>query len=162
MIVTCHGDAGGQVSRIDPAGNVNTFATIPPGHEIEGPAVVPDGFGSEGGKIWAGDETGNLIITISNTGVVNTNFASWPGAESVHVIPPNPCSFGTSDGALFSANFANNSITKFTTGDLSGHGGDVLVVSENSASTLLIAFDGTTYTGAYFENPPPLNKRLAC
>jgi cell division septation protein DedD len=151
MIVTCE---DGEVARIDPAGVVTHVATVPAGRELEGPAVVPAGFGPEGGKIWAADETGGNIITISNTGVVNTSIGTWPGAESILVIPPNPCSFGNSDGAMFSANYNANNITKFTTGDLSGLGGNVLVTSEGGQGILLIGFNGTSYTGATFENPP--------
>ncbi|HEY1471859.1 MAG TPA: hypothetical protein VGF61_22665 [Candidatus Acidoferrum sp.] len=71
--------------------------------------LVPAGFGPFGGQIWAADEINGHVIAISNTGVVNTSVLVWPGAESVLVIPPNPCSFGNSDGAMFSANYNVNS-----------------------------------------------------
>jgi len=126
MIVTCE---TGQVARITPTGTVSVIATVPAGHELEGPAVVPDGFGPFGGQIWAADEETGHVIAISNTGVINASLLAWPGAESVLVIPPNPCSFGSSDGAMFSANYNLNNITKFTTSDLAGLCGNVLVTS---------------------------------
>jgi hypothetical protein len=148
MIVTCE---TGQVARVTPLGAVSVITTIPPGHEMEGPAVVPDSFGPFGGQIWAADEETGHVIAISNTGVVNTSVLDWPGAESVLVIPPNPCSFGNSDGAMFAANFNNNLITKFTTADLAGLGGNVLVTSETGAGILLVGFNGTSYTTTPFE-----------
>ena len=153
MIVTCE---TGQVARITPAGGTaNVIATVPGANfELEGPAVVPDGFGPFGGQIWAADEENGHVVAISNTGAVNVSILTWPGAESILVIPPNPCSFGNSNGAMFSANYNLNNITKFTPGDLSGLGGNVLVTSETNAGILLVGFNGTSYTGAFFEDPP--------
>src|SRR6266496_6845342 len=54
MIVTCQ---EGSVFRINGAGTVTQIASLPLpfGGEIEGPAVVPPGFGPHGGKIWVAD-----------------------------------------------------------------------------------------------------------
>src|SRR5437762_5589737 len=60
MIVTCQ---EGNVFRIDGAGTVTPIATLfpPGGGEIEGPAVVPPGFGPHGGEIWVADGDGSAV-----------------------------------------------------------------------------------------------------
>ncbi len=56
MIVTCR---EGSVFRVHGDGTVTPIASLfPPNspNEIEGPAVVPPGFGPHGGEIWVADE----------------------------------------------------------------------------------------------------------
>ena len=61
MIVTCR---EGNVFRVNGAGTVTQIATLfppdPAAHAVEGPAVVPPGFGPHGGEIWIADEKAML------------------------------------------------------------------------------------------------------
>ena len=62
MIVTCR---EGNVFRVHGDGT-DTQIAGPFGIEIEGPAVVPLGFGPHGGEIWVADEDGNAIHAVKN------------------------------------------------------------------------------------------------
>ena len=58
MIVTCR---EGNVFTVHGDGTATQIATLfPPSgeHTVEGPAVVPPGFGPHGGEIWVADEVG--------------------------------------------------------------------------------------------------------
>lgn len=144
MIVTCN---NGNVYRVDPAG-VPTFVAST-GTFLEGPDIPAVTFGPLGGQIWAADENSSTVWAISNGGAV-TPAVSYPTAESVHVIPPNPCSFGSSNGALFSAMFADNQIWSWPPSDLAGLGGNVLVTSESGGGIGLVTFNGTSYVTSTF------------
>jgi hypothetical protein len=167
MIVTCN---NGNVYRVDPAG-VPTFVAAT-GTFLEGPDIPAVTFGPLGGQIWAADENSSTVWAISNAGVVTTA-VSYPTAESVHVIPPNPCSFGNSGGALFSAMFADNQVWSWPPSDLAGLGGNVLVTSESGGGIGLVTFNGTSYVTSTFSGetnqhegsaivdcaiPPPTNR----
>src|SRR4029077_21026769 len=74
MIVTCE---EGDVFRIDnlPGGpHVTHIAFV--NTTIEGPAVVPPGFGPQGGQIWVGAEDDNAVHAIKNDGTVTLNILS--------------------------------------------------------------------------------------
>ena len=144
MIVACN---NGNVYRVDPAG-VPTFVAST-GTFLEGPDIPAVAFGPLGGQIWAADENSSTVWAISNGGAV-TPAVSYPTAESVHVIPPNPCSFGNSNGALFSAMFADNQIWSWPPSDLAGLGGNVLVTSEFGGGIGLVTFNGTSYVTSTF------------
>jgi hypothetical protein len=144
MIATC---LSGAVWRVNSAG-VPTFVAST-NTQLEGPAIPPLSFGPVGGQILAADEVSGNVWAISNAGVVTTPF-SYPSAESVHVIPPNACSFGNSDGALFSAMFGDNQIWKWPPSDLSGLGGNVLVTSEFGSGIGLVTFNGSSYVISQF------------
>ena len=100
MIVTCR---EGNVFRLhgDPLISGNTTPIAGPfGIEIEGPAVVPIGFGLHGGEIWVADEAGNAVHAVKNTNppgpgpyTVFPNILSHVDVEAVNVIPNPPCSF---------------------------------------------------------------------
>jgi hypothetical protein len=144
MIVACN---NGNVYRVDPAGMPTFVATT--GTFLEGPDIPAVTFGPLGGQIWAADENSSTVWAISNGGTV-TPAVSYPTAESVHVIPPNPCSFGNSNGALFSAMFADNQIWSWPPSDLAGLGGNVLVTSESGGGIGLVTFNGTSYVTSTF------------
>jgi hypothetical protein len=144
MIGACN---NGNVYRVDPAGMPTFVATT--GTFLEGPDIPAVTFGPLGGQIWAADENSSTVWAISNGGTV-TPAVSYPTAESVHVIPPNPCSFGNSNGALFSAMFADNQIWSWPPSDLAGLGGNVLVTSESGGGIGLVTFNGTSYVTSTF------------
>jgi hypothetical protein len=144
MIVTC---LSGAVWRVNSAG-VPTFVAST-NTLLEGPAIPPLSFGPVGGQILATDEISGTVWAISNAGVVTTPF-SYPSAESVHVIPPNPCSFGNSNGALFSSMYGDNQIWKWPPSDLAGLGGNVLVTSEFGGGIGLVTFNGSSYVITQF------------
>ena len=122
MIVTCQ---EGDVFRIHeddtqtPPGVVTQIASnIAPGAEVEGPAVVPPGFGLHGGEVWVADEANFAIHAIKNndpTGgnccgyTVTPNFMQHAFAEGVYVIPNPPCTLPLRDACPSSRR--NNSRT---------------------------------------------------
>jgi len=146
MIVTCN---NGNAYRVSPAG-IPTFVAST-GTFLEGPAIPPVTFGPLGGQIWAADENSGTVWAISNGGAV-TPAVTYASPESVHVIPPNPCSFGNSNGALFSAMYADNQIWKWPPSDLTGLGGNVLVTSELGGGIALVTFNGTSYETSSFSS----------
>src|SRR6266571_4605036 len=91
MIVTCQ---AGFVYRVNGAGTATQIAG-PFGLEIEGPAVVPPGFGPHGGEIWVADENANAVHTVGlpPTYTVTLNILSHVSTEGVFVIPSAPCAF---------------------------------------------------------------------
>jgi hypothetical protein len=146
MIVTCN---NGSVYRVDSAGTPTFVAST--GTFLEGPAIPSVTFGPLGGQIWAADENSGTVWAISNGGSV-TPALSYASPESVHVIPQNPCSFGNSDGALFSAMYADNQIWKWPPSDLTGLGGNVLVTSELGGGIALVTFNGSSYVTSTFSS----------
>src|SRR5881628_2674288 len=101
MIVTC---PNGGVWKVDGAGTVTNIGYViynGEGRELEGPAVVPRSFGPFGGMIWAADESfpgtvstvPGAVHAIDSNGNVFLDVVPWHGAEAVHVIPDNPCTF---------------------------------------------------------------------
>jgi hypothetical protein len=148
MIVTCN---NGNVYRLNSAGTPTFVAST--GTFLEGPAIPAVTFGPLGGQIWAADENSGTVWAISSGGSV-TPAVSSASPESVHVIPPNPCSFGNSNGALFSAMYADNQIWKWPPSDLTGLGGDVLVTSEFGGGIALVTFNGTSYVTSTFSSEP--------
>jgi len=148
MIVTCN---NGDVWKVDNLGNPTFVAST--GTFLEGPAIPPLSFGALGGQILAADENSGNVFAISNSGAVTTPFPfTVTGAESVHVVPPNPCSFGASNGALFSAMYQDNAIWKWPPSDLSGLGGDILVTSEGGGGIALVTPSGGSYVMSQFSS----------
>jgi hypothetical protein len=148
MIVTCN---NGDVWKVDHSGTPTFVAST--GTFLEGPAIPPLSFGALGGQILAADENSGNVFAISNSGAVTTPFPfTVGGAESVHVIPPNPCSFGASNGALFSAMYGDNAIWKWPPSDLSGLGGDILVTSEGGGGIALVTPSGGSYVMSQFSS----------
>jgi len=143
MIVTCQ---EGDVFKIDGAGTVTQIAASV-GIQLEGPAVVPPGFGPHGGEIWVADEDGSAVHAIKNDGTVTLNILSHVAAEGVFVIPAVPCTF-CSGGAFFQAIQDVSQVWQYPLSDFTGLGGNVLVTSEQGfagADTSLVTFDGTNY-----------------
>src|SRR5881296_459638 len=153
MIVTCQ---EGNVFRIhgDGTGGGAPIASTGVG-QIEGPAVVPPGFGPHGGKIWVADEAGNAVHAIGPppTYTVTLNILSHVSAEGVFVIPSPPCTF-CSGGAFFqSEQQITQAIYQYPLSDFTGLGGNVLVTSEqggSGADTSLVTFNGTNYVQSSF------------
>jgi hypothetical protein len=144
MIVTCN---NGNVYRVNSSGTPSFVAST--GTFLEGPAIPSATFGPLGGQIWAADENSGTVWAISSGGSV-TAAVTYPSAESVHVVPQNPCSFGNSNGALFSAMFADNQIWAWPPSDFAGLGGNVLVTSEFGGGIGRVAFNGSSYVTSTF------------
>ena len=147
MIVTCQ---EGDVFKINGAGTVTPIAST--GGMIEGPAVVPPGFGPHGGEIWVADEGASAVHAIKNDGTVTLNILSHVAAEGVFVIPAVPCTF-CSGGAFFQALQDVGQVWQYPLSDFTGLGGKVLVTSESGgtgADTSLVTFNGTNYVQSSF------------
>jgi hypothetical protein len=153
MIVTCE---NGGVWEIDGTGTVTPIAST--GTTIEGPAVVPPGFGPHGGQIWVADENNSQVHAIRNDGTVTLNLLSHVTAEGVHVIPSPPCTF-CSGGTFFQAEQQLFKLVwQYPLSDFTGLGGNVILVSESGfegADTSLVTFDGTNYVQSSFGPRPP-------
>src|ERR1051325_7141333 len=111
MLVTCKFSGG--VWKVNGTGvvtNVGNFHSAGPIGEIENPAVVPRGFGPFGDQLWVSDEdypntsttVPGALHAMDSNGNVTLDVVEWHGAEGVHVIPPNPCTF-CSGGEFFQA-----------------------------------------------------------
>ena len=152
MIVTCQ---EGDVFRIHGDGTGGGAPIASTGGQIEGPAVVPPGFGPHGGKIWVADEANNKVHAIGPppTYTVTLNILSHVSAEGVFVIPSPPCTF-CSGGAFFQAEQQiTQAIYQYPLSDFTGLGGNVLVTSEQGglgADTSLVTFNGTNYVQSSF------------
>ena len=150
MIVTC---VNGSVYRISSGGSVSTVANT--GLYLEGPAVVPSGFGSLGGQIWAGNEDNDSVVAISTVGVV-TPVVAFKAPEDLEVVPSNPCNFGNSGGSMFGAMYDSNTSThdvwKWAASDLAPQAGKVLVTSEGNGGTAVITPNGGGYTTSAFSS----------
>ena len=165
MIVTC---LEGTVFRIHGDGTATQIASLFPGGGgvLEGPAVVPPGFGPHGGEIWVADEANNAIHTIGlpPTYTVTPNFLHHQSAEAVHTIPSPPCSFCDSfPSAFFQAEQqVFQLVWRYPLSDFAGLGGNVILVSEfgvDGGDTSLVTFDGTNYVQSSFGPRPPGHKR---
>src|SRR5438094_6765614 len=131
MIVTCQ---EGSVFRVDGNGNATQIASIfPPGEgDVEGPAVVPPGFGPNGDSIWVADEVNNAVHAIGPppTYTVTQNILSHVNTEGVYVIPNPQCTF-CSGGAFFQAEQQLNQLVwQYPLSDFIGLGGNVILTSE--------------------------------
>ena len=84
--------------------------------------------------------------------------SDWLGAESVEVIPSEPC-VSCSGGAYFQAAFDVNTIFKFPLTDFIGLGGSILVNSEDLPchGTAVITFNSIsqTYVTTLFDDTIP-------
>jgi hypothetical protein len=154
LIVTCE---NGLVFRVNGLGTVTPVAAIPGAH-LEGPAVAPaSGFGPLSGQILAADDIAGQVHAIKNNDPTGGNCCGytvtpnafnwtppdWDGAESVQVIPSNPCA-NCSGGSYFQAVYDQQAIFKYMPIDFIGHPGSVLVNSENHHGTALVTFNPVT------------------
>jgi hypothetical protein len=151
MIVTCN---DGGVFMIDGSGTVTSVANT--GTGLEGPAVVPVGFGPHGGEIWAADEENNAIHAVKNndpTGgnccgyTVTLNILSHVSAEGVFVIPSPPSSF------FLAEQQDTQKVYEYPPSNFIGLGGNVLITSEEGiqgADTSLVTTDGISYFQSSF------------
>lgn len=154
MIVT---DPSGNVFRADSVGSVTLVATIgePP---IEGPSVVPAGFGPHGGEVWVAAETAGAVFAVRNDGTVSVITREIPGAENVRVVPGDLSEFGASGGAYFAADYPARLI-KYPAADfvnLAGNvlvgqevsGGGIMMISESSGTYNVSPFDPSAFQGS--------------
>ena len=170
MIVTCQ---EGNVYRIHgnnpPGGPVSPIAfTGGVGAAVEGPAVVPIGFGPQGGKIWVADEGRNAVHAVGPppTYTVTLNILSHVSTEGVFVIPSPPCAFCDSPpgpSAFFQTEQQLNQVVwRYPLTDFTlpppGLGGNVLLTSEEGAvgaDTSLVTVSGGAYVQTSFGPRPP-------
>ena len=164
MIVTCR---EGNVFRVHGNGAVTQIAG-PFGTEIEGPAVVPPGFGLHGGEIWVADEDQGAIHAVKNLNppgpgpyVVFPSILTHFSAEGVFVIPNPPCTFCTGNGNWAFAQAEqqlNRIIWTYPVSDFNMLGGNVLITSEaggDLADTSLVTVSGGNYVQTSFGPRPP-------
>jgi hypothetical protein len=164
MIVTCQ---EGNVFRVHGDATVTHIAG-PFGAHIEGPAVVPPGFGPNGGQIWVADEDANAVHAVRNnnngTYTVFPNILSHVSAEGVFVIPAPPCTFCDSPpgpSAFFQSVQDANLVVRYPLTDFTlpppGLGGNVLITSESGAigsDTSLVTVSGGNYVQSSFGPRP--------
>ena len=157
MIVTCE---HGPVFTVNGAGISQLITVVVGAMSVEGPAVAPSlGFGPLGGQLLVADDVLGQIHAIKHnpddTYTVTLNVFQWPGAESVNVIPSEPC-LACPGGVYFQAAFDVNTIYTFPLTDFIGLGGGILVNSEapNFHGTALITFNSIsqTYDTTLFDN----------
>jgi hypothetical protein len=153
MIVTCQ---MGNVFRVNGAGTVTHIATIFPsgGGVIEGPAVVPPGFGPHGGEIWVADEDNNAVHTVGlpPTYTVTQNVLSHFSAEGVYVVPNPPCAY-CGNAFYLAEQQMNQFVWAYPLSDFTGLGGKVILTSEAGgalADTSLVTLNGTNYVQTSF------------
>lgn len=148
MIVA--GGVSGQVWRVDHTGVGTMIATFP-GSIVEGPDVAPASFAPYAGHVLVASENANAVYAISpppNYRIATV--ATWPGAESVHVIPDHVCSYGRTGAAFFSAIYPS-AIYKYPSGDFTGRGGQVMVTSEGGSGIAILSSVGGAIVSAPFQ-----------
>jgi hypothetical protein len=154
MIVT---DIGGNVFRVDSGGAVTLVAKVEEA-PIEGPAVVPAGFGPNGGEVWVAAEGAGAVLAVRSDGTVSVITRDIPSAENVRVIPAAPTELGSSGGAYFAADYPER-IVKYPASDFAGLGGNVLVgqeeggggimmISESGGAYNVVPFDPSAFRGS--------------
>ena len=109
MIVTCENGPVCKVDRTSRRTTCHAHRVLGRHPHIEGPAVVPVSFGPFGGQILVADDVNGVVDAIGPDDTVTLNAFNWvspdwAGAESVQVIPSNPCP-NCSGGAFFQAVF---------------------------------------------------------
>ena len=148
MIVT---DPGGSVFRVDSTGSSVTLVATVDESPIEGPAVVPVGFGPHGGEVWVAAEGAGAVLAVRNDGTVSVITREIPGAENVRVVPAEPSEFGASGGAYFAADYPAR-IIKYPAADLASLAGNVLVGQEVAGGGItMISESGGTYNVSPFD-----------
>ena len=146
MIVSCE---DGSVWEIDANANIVGGGDIGNTHtQAEGPGVAPLSFGFYAGWCLVADESGNgWVHAIKRDGTVALNVFHVPGAESIQVIPDNPCTFCSGHAFFQALPFGNGgpnpaTIYGYLPIDFAGLGGSILVPSETGAGTWLIQSTG--------------------
>jgi hypothetical protein len=118
---------------------------------IEGPAVVPAGFGPHGGEVWVAAETAGSVFAVRNDGTISVITREIPGAENVRVVPADLAEFGASGGAYFAADYPGR-IIKYPAADFAGLAGNVLVGQERTGGgIIMISEGGGTYNLSPFD-----------
>ena len=158
MIVTCQ---EGNVFRVHGDGT-STHLAGPFGTEIEGPAVVPPGFGPHGGEIWVAAEDSDAIHALRNnndgTYTVFPSILSHVNPEGVFVIPSPPCTFCTTYAFFQTEQQQNQLIWAYPLSDFNMLGGNVIITSESGiqgADTDLVTVSGGNYVQTSFGSRPP-------
>ena len=152
MIVSCNGD--GTIWEVRGDGTFAGGAPIATTEVgVEGPAVAPLSFGPFGGQILIADEDAGQVDAIDNTGHVTFGVFSRLGAESVQVIPENPCTFCGFAGfqAIGNFPFPQHNLYAYPPTDFTTFGGGILVTSEQGAGTLVVTFSPSPSPGTYNE-----------
>ena len=138
ILTTCNGN----VYRVNDLGVVTPVIPIGTlaGVFLEGPDVAPLSFSPYGGDILAASENVSAVYAFSPSGSFGT-IISYPSAESIHVVVPNPCSLGKTGSAFFTAIYSTH-IQQFSTSDFIGIAGQVLVTSEGGGIGLMKSSGG--------------------
>jgi hypothetical protein len=118
---------------------------------IEGPSVVPAGFGPHGGEVWVAAEAAGAVLAVRNDGTVSVITREIPGAENVRVVPAELFEFGSSGGAYFAADYPAR-ILKYPAADFANLAGNVLVGQEvTGGGIMMISETGGTYNVSPFD-----------
>jgi hypothetical protein len=135
MFVTC--SASAKVFTIDNAGVPRLFADLskPPisARWIEAPAIAPRSF-AQPSRLLITDEATNNIYSFSpwdDTRSVSI-MATFNGIEDIDFIPQNLCTYGSTNGALFSSvpSSTGGQIDKRPPADFAGYSNAAVLTSE--------------------------------
>ena len=117
---------------------------------------MPQGFGPKGGQIWAADEDGNAIHTMTTGGVVTCNVVPHVSAERVMVIPSPMCTYCNNPVlAMFQAEQQQTQqVWRYPLSDFNGLAGNGVVVTSESgadgADTSIVTVSGGNYVQSSF------------
>jgi hypothetical protein len=127
----------GTVYKLNSAGVPTLLSDSTKGLHVgitEGPQVTPSTFTPAPNKLLVTQEDFNQVFSIDTSGTA-TLLKTVPDPESTQVIPATVCSFGTSNGAFFTAAWDQGKIYKYPPSDFTGLGGSVLVPLEGFPNT---------------------------
>lgn len=143
MIVT---SINGKVWKVDSAGTATLI--VDTATTVEGPAVVPSGFGPQGGQLWVADETNGQVHAIDGSGTITLDIFDWPGVAAVCVQPfpvPLACSY-----SFYVSAYNLDTIYGYAPGDFTTQ--SVLLVSKLGSGIADVTWNGTSYSLNFFDN----------
>jgi hypothetical protein len=140
LIVT---GSSGRVWTVNQTGGVTLVANL---HlHIEGPAVAPWGFGSDGGYLFVAAQGKDTVYAIAPDGSFAA-FTSWTSAESVAFPSYCQCGFGEGRGVFFVANVTSGTIEAFPASYFTTLKGLGFVDGESNGGIGSFTSSGTTAT----------------
>lgn len=149
MLVTT---SGGQVYRVNSAGNPSLLASV--GEDTEGLDIAPlgAGFGAFDGQLIVASEGSGLIRAISTTGVV-TPLTTVSSAEELTFVPLNLGVSGDPVEGFYGANYTPN-VLKGAASEFTGFLGDAIVTGETSHLVNRIHWNGSSFDVSTIGNFP--------
>jgi hypothetical protein len=149
MLVTT---SGGQVYRVNSAGNPSLLASV--GEDTEGLDVAPlgAGFGAFDGQLIVASEGSGLIRAISPAGVV-TPLTTVSSAEELTFVPLNLGVTGDPVEGFYGANYTPN-VLKGAASEFTGFLGDAIVTGELTHLVNRIHWNGSSFDVSTIGNFP--------